>query len=444
VEISRTAYKSLLTWKDKPSRKALLIRGARQVGKTYLVRKLGKEFKQYIEINFVEDARLRSLFTSGSLDPNKILDGIAAYLGQPIIDGEALLFIDEIQACPEAITALRFFYEKRPNLHVIATGSLLEFALEEIASFGVGRIEYLYLYPLTFREFLRAQGEDLLLGLISKATHREPLHEILHTKTLSLLKIFLQLGGLPEIHSQYLTTKDFVTCFRLLSTLLTSYQDDFSKYRNRLSTEALSATFKSTAIQTGKKFIYSHAYRDANIRTVSLALELLLKAGVIHKIHHTSANGAPLGAEIDINKFKVMPLDLGIFNQLNGLHLSELATVDPLHLINKGTLAEAYTGLEILHNAASDSKWQLYYWHREAKSSNAELDYVVEIDHRVVPIEVKASSKGAMRSMHLFLKEKKVDIGIRVSTENFSKYGDVYVVPLYAVSEIGRIVREDS
>jgi len=441
--LRREAYKHLTNWKNNSKRKVLLVRGARQVGKTYLIRKLGQEFRRFVEINLVENENLKAIFTSGNLDPNQILESLGAYLGEAIVDGETLLFIDEIQACPEAITALRFFYEKRPELHVIATGSLLEFALEDTASFGVGRIEYLYLYPLTFKEFLISQDEGLLLEQIEKASHNKPLLDILHIKALTLLKTFLQIGGLPEIVSTYLATKDISQCHRLLSNLLTAYEDDFSKYKKRLNIEALRETFRSTAIQAGKKFIYSHAYRDANSKTVNKALELLVQAEVVNKIHHSSANGIPLGGEIDLNKFKTSPLDIGIFNRLSGLNLSELATIDPLQLINKGTLVEIYTGLELLYNSNNaTSKEQLYYWHREAKNSNAEVDYVIETNNKVVPVEVKASTKGAMHSMHLFLKEKGLGLGIRVSTENFSKYENILVVPAYAVGEIGRVVRE--
>lgn len=442
MELQRLAYSDLLLWKNNPKRKVLLLRGARQVGKTYLIRKLAKEFTRFIEINLVEQANLKSIFTSGNLTPDQILENLGAYIGESIVDGETLLFIDEIQACPEAITALRFFHEKRPNLHVVATGSLLEFALEDTSSFGVGRIEYLYLYPLNFTEFLISQNEELLIQKIRTADYKNPLIEILHIKALTLLKTFLQIGGLPEVVSTYCSTKDLNVCNKLISTLLIAYEDDFSKYKKRLSVEALSETFRSTALQAGKKFVYSHAYRDAKTKTVNNALELLCKAGIVNKVFHTSGNGIPLGGEVDLNKFKTIPIDIGIFNRLCGLTLSDITTLDPLQLINKGTLAEVYTGLELLQLQENSAKSQLYYWHREAKSSNAELDYLVEIKNIVVPIEVKSSGKGAMHSMHQFIKEKNSTTGIRISTENFSKFNKMTIIPLYAVSEIKRLTVE--
>ena len=438
--MSRKAYGQLVNWKNNPNKKILFVRGARQVGKTYLIRKLGAEFKRYLEINLIEQSNLKSIFTSGNLDPSQILESLGAYLGESIIDGETLLFIDEIQACPEAITALRFFHEKRPNLHVVATGSLLEFAIEDTSSFGVGRIEYLYLYPLTFKEFLISQGEELLLEQVERANYKRPLLEALHIKALSLLRTFLQIGGLPEVVSIYSSTRDVSLCFKLLSNSLIAYEDDFSKYKKRLSIEALSETFRSTALQAGKKFIYSHAYRDANVKTVNKALELLLKAGVVNKVYHSSANGIPLGGEIDISKFKTSPIDIGIFNRLSGLNLSDLATLDPLQLINKGTLVEVYAGLEILHNQNSTSKGQLYYWHREKPNANAEVDYVVQQGENIIPIEIKSSTQGSMQSLHKFMEEKNTAVGYRFSLENFAAYDKLMVMPLYAVSSFEKLV----
>lgn len=441
-DIPREVYSYLLRWKNDEDRKVLLIRGARQVGKTYIVRKLAGEFEHFVEINFLEDSNLKSIFTTGNLSPDLLLENLSAYLGEAIVAGRTLLFFDEIQACPEAIEALRFFYEKIPKLHLIATGSLLEFALEEIASFGVGRIEYLFLHPLTFKEFLISQNEELLLGKIKQSNYKNPLPDLLHVKALTLLKTFLQIGGLPEIVSSYSANRDLTQCFKLLSNLLIAYEDDFLKYKKRLKIEALRETFRSTAIQSGKKFIYSHAYRDANIKTVSCALELLVKAGIVNKVYHSSSNGTPLGGEVDIAKFKTTIFDVGIFNKLNGYNLSDLSIIDPLQLINKGTLVEVFVGLELLYGTSSDIKEQLYYWHREAKSSNAELDYVVELAGKIIPIEVKASSKGSMHSLHIFLGEKKLDLGVRISTENFSKYEKIAVIPAYAVACLGDRVEE--
>jgi predicted AAA+ superfamily ATPase len=442
--IKRTIFADLKRWASDPFRKVLLLRGARQVGKTFIVRELGKEFESFVEVNLADQPILKTLFAGPSLDPDAIISALSAYTGQAIIDGKTLLFIDEIQACPEAIAALRFFYEKRPRLHLIASGSLLEFALGEISSFGVGRVECLYMYPLTFEEFLNAKNEHLLLAQIKTASAEAPLGDALHAKSLTLLKTYLMLGGMPEVLARFLGGLDITQIPKLLSTLITGYEDDFSKYRDRLSANDLRETFRSVAQQAGKKFVYSHAFRDANPRVVHKALDLLVKAGIVQQVFHTSANGVPIGGELNPSKFKALSFDIGIFNQLTGVPLADLAVLDPFLLITKRALAEVYTGLHLLWHAERFKAHDLFYWHREAKSSNAELDYVIQVHERIVPIEVKASGKGAMHSMHAFLKEKKCPFGIRISTENFTSYNQIRTVPLYAVSEIPRIVARES
>jgi predicted AAA+ superfamily ATPase len=449
--LARNILKYLNYWKNKESRKVLLLRGARQVGKTFIVRELGKAFKRFIELNLVAEPRIAALFSQGSLEPDGIIEAIGAFKGVPVVDGETLLFIDEIQASPEAITALRFFYEKRPNLHVIASGSLLDFAIENTPSFGVGRIEYLYMYPLTFNEFLLASKEELLLSQIQKATPFLPLAEVLHHKALRLFKEYLCIGGMPEIVSEYLnkdssaiaannSTRLQQVSFNL-GNIITGYSDDFSKYKKRLKIEYIEETFRSTALQAGKKFVFSHAFRDANSKVVHQSLDFLVKAGVVHKVYHTSANdGAALNSECDYKKFKTIPHDIGLFNRLSGIHLGDIALLDPLELIHKGSLAEVSCGLALLWEREPYTQDPLFYWHREAKSSNAEVDYVVGINDKVVPVEVKASGKGAMHSLRIFLKEKGIKHGARISTENFGIYDDIITIPLYAVSELSRVM----
>jgi len=443
MHIPRSIFNQLRAWKGKASRKVLLLRGARQVGKTFIVRQLGQEFKSFIEVNLLEQPQVHTLFSNKSLDPAGILQNISAFFGIPIVDGETLIFFDEIQACPDAISALRFFHEKRPHLHVIATGSLLEFALEELPSFGVGRVEYLYMYPITYFEFLVALKEELLLEQIKRASPTSPLSELLHNKSLALLKTYLSIGGMPEVLANYAQTQSLNDVGRLHSLIVTGYEDDFAKYRKRLQTEQLRETFRSAAVQVGKKFVYSHAYRDANSKTVHQALETIVKAGIVHKVFHSSGNGLPLGAEKDLTKFKTLPLDIGIYSRLSGLPVSELALLDPLMLITKGPLAEAYCGLEILWSQPSYAQETLFYWHRESKSANAEVDYLLQLHGKIFPLEVKSSGKGAMHSLRIFMQEKKRALGIRVSTENFGRLDDILIVPLYAVAELNRLLANE-
>jgi predicted AAA+ superfamily ATPase len=444
LEIERSITKTLKDWAKRDQRKVLLLRGARQVGKTFVCRQLGRTFKSFVEVNLVEQPLITRLFEDQALSIDQLISSIAALAGKRIIDGETLLFIDEIQASKEAIERLRFFYERRPNLHVIATGSLLEFALEEVGSFGVGRIENLFMHPLTFEEVLLANGAAQLLELIRSMTLKDPLPKPLHEKALNLLRQYLIVGGLPEAQAQFIATKDLLILDRLSSDLLTTYEDDFAKYHKKVPAIRLRDTLRAVAFQSGKKFIYSHAYRDAVSKEVHSALDLLSRAGLAHKIHHTAASGVPLGAQIDPKTFKVIPHDIGLFNQLAGLKLAELLTAGEIHLINKGALVEVFVGLELLAHGVGENNHRhtrnsLFYWHREAKSSNAELDYVLEIGREIIPLEVKASGTGAMRSMRVFLKEKEIKMGIRVSAEPLAKLEDTLVLPLYALSEVTRL-----
>jgi predicted AAA+ superfamily ATPase len=444
MRLERSISKDLQSWTKQKGRKVLLLRGARQVGKTFVCRQLGKSFKTFVEINLVEQPLVTKLFEDPGLSIDQLIASIAALTGQGIVDGETLLFIDEIQASAEAISKLRFFHERRPHLHVIATGSLLEFAIEDVASFGVGRIEYLFMYPLTFEEMLLASKEDQLITLISSMTPAEPLPLPLHQKALSLLKSYLIVGGLPEVQAQFIETKDLLMLNRIHTNLLLAYEDDFSKYRKRVPQSRLRDTMRAVAFQAGRKFIYSHAYRDAASKDVHGALDLLVRAGLVHKIHHSSARGVPLGAEIDPKKFKVIAHDVGIFNRLSGLQVSEVILEDLSSLMHKGSLVEVFCGLELLAHGVGENtgrhlKKELFYWHREAKSSNAEVDYLLEIGSEIVPLEVKSSGSGSMHSMRMFLKEKNIKRGIRVSAEPLAQLHDTLVIPLYALSEVTRL-----
>jgi predicted AAA+ superfamily ATPase len=230
----RNIDSDLLAWSKEPDHKVLLLRGARQVGKSSAVRNLGKQFEYFLEVNFEEDREVRRFFEGGSLSPLPIIEKLSIKYGVPIVAGKTLLFFDEIQACIPAISSLRFFYEKMPELHVVAAGSLLEFALEEIPSFGVGRITSMFMYPFSFYEFLTALGEDMLLNAIRKADSTNPLHEVIHNKTIELLKRFLVVGGMPEAVVKYVKTTDLLQVQKVLNSLLVSLKNDFAKYKKQV------------------------------------------------------------------------------------------------------------------------------------------------------------------------------------------------------------------
>ncbi len=425
----------LVDWSLEKEVKPLLVRGARQVGKSTAIRELAKRFDHFLEINFEEQRLVHKLF-EGNLDPIILCDNLSVLYNVPIIPGKTILFFDEIQACLPAISSLRFFYEKYPTLHVVAAGSLLEFALGEIPSFGVGRIRSIFMYPLSFNEYLAAIGEKLLLQAKEKASIHHPLAESIHQKLLEHFKRFLVIGGMPEVVVNYVKNKNLNLCQMVLDDLITSIKSDFSKYKKRVPFLRVSEVFDSIVQQSGNKFTYTNAATDANIKQVKETIDLLIMAGIVVAITHSAANGLPLGAQINSKKRKLILFDTGIFQRLFGLNISELLFEDNFDTINKGAIAEQFVGLELLKAASYYSQENLFFWQRESKSSNAEIDYIIQKKQIILPIEVKSGSKGSMQSLFIFLAEKKLSFGIRMSLENYVTYQNIQVFPLYAVSEL--------
>lgn len=265
-------------WSKSALRKPLLLRGARQVGKTSAVRHLGEKFKYYVEIDLNDQRELHTLFEKG-YTPQQICQQLAVILDIPIEEGETLLFFDEIQACPAAINKLRYFYEKMPRLHVIAAGSLLEFALRDLPSFGVGRIRSIFMYSFCFQEFLWALGKRSLADMIVHATPSSPLPELIHTKALEYLRTFLVIGGMPECVSTYVQTENMLECQQVLNELMQSYQDDFKKYHEKVPVGLLKDVLRSVALQGQGKFVYAQV--DTACRTPQIK-EALNKIGRAH------------------------------------------------------------------------------------------------------------------------------------------------------------------
>lgn len=423
----------LIDWKAQPNRKPLLLRGARQVGKSAAVRELAKKFDDFVEINFEESPQLKTLFEP-DLNPARIVESLSIFMGKPIVPNRTLVFFDEIQACPNAISSLRFFYEKMPELHLVAAGSLLEFALQSLPSYGVGRVRSLFMYPFSFDEFLVAMGESALLEAKKKASFREPLLVLLHQKLNDLLKKFMVIGGMPEAVKSYAETRQLLNTQSVLDDLYIALKADFVKYKNSVPPNRLTEVFEAIVKQTGGKFVFNKASQTANHGQIKEAVELLCMAGLAIAVTHSAANGIPLGAEIDPKKRKLMLFDTGIYQRILGLNLSDFLFDPASTVINKGVVAEQFWGLEYLKYSSPFTSPALHYWHRETANANAEIDYVVQKGMDVLAIEVKSSGKGSMQSLRQFLKEKSNPFGYRFSLENFSEYEDIKSFPLYAVS----------
>lgn len=438
----------LLAWKKSDRRKTLLIRGARQVGKTAAVRQLGKSFRHYVEINLERTASLRQLFTD-NIDVHRVCETISAVVNVPIVAGQTLLFIDEIQTSKEAIMALRYFKEEMPDLHVIAAGSLLEFTLEELPSYGVGRIRSLYMYPFTFDEFLWALGLDKLVEYKQKASATEPLPEALHLKLIEQLKTFYLVGGMPDAVTEWIETKSYRDCARVHNDILETYQDDFSKYKTKVSPLILRKTLRSVAQQAGCKFVFQQVDSDLHSSEIKKALQLLSLAGLIVPVTHTDGNGLPLGAENNNNYTKYLFLDLGLMQTLLGTPAAEVLLASDIDIVNKGAASEMFAGLELMKEQDCMQRAEMFYWENMARGTNAEIDYLVGKDGKVLPIEVKANTRGSMQSLWLFMNKKRLNEAIRTSLENFGEfeYTDkaadnairhVRILPLYAISNLWR------
>ncbi|MCQ2974111.1 MAG: ATP-binding protein [Bacteroidales bacterium] len=428
----------LLKWKNSETHKPLLLRGARQVGKSSAVKNLAKSFKYYIEINFERQNEISDIFSKG-YDIQKICNLLSIIFNTPINDGETLIFFDEIQKCIPAISSLRFFYEDKPNLHVIGAGSLLEFALNEIPSFGVGRIHSLFMYPFSFDEFLIAQGFENLVNEKHDASPQNPLPNILHNKLVEEFKNFILVGGMPEVVSIWIKSQNYFDCQNIHSEIIQSYQDDFAKYKKRISPLILQKTFLSVGMQTGSKFTYSQIDTNIDTSKAKEAINLLTLAGIIIPVTHTCANGIPLGAQINEKFQKYLFIDSGLMLTMLGTDLSKFVLANEVELVNKGGVAELVAGLELLKNLNCNRRQNLYYWQRLQRGAQSEIDYVIANKDQVLPIEIKAGTKGSMQSLYIFLEEKKLEYGIRSSLENFAEYNKVKVIPLYEIGRLGII-----
>lgn len=448
--MSKTYYfrnidKHLLEWKKENNHKPLLLRGARQVGKSSAIRQLGKSFKYFVEVNFERDKEITSIF-KGNLKPKEIASRLSAFYGIPIIPNETLLFFDEIQACHEAIHSLWFFYEDYPELHVIAAGSLLEFALKKMTSFGVGRVRSLFMYPMSFDEFLFANGNTAWVEAKQNSTPDNPIFDALHSKLVESFRNYLLVGGMPESVSNWIETGDYLRCQQIQDDIILTYEDDFSKYEERIEPMLLRQTLHSIASQIGNKFVYSNVQGNYRSEKVKETLELLKDAGLIKAVVHTAANGIPLGAEINDKFVKYIFLDSGLLLRLLGFEntngqseISKLIlTGTAAELVNKGHITEMVAGLELLKYNSPTQRHDLYYWQNLSRGAQAEVDYVIARNMKVVPLEVKAGTSGSMRSMYQLMSDKKLDYGIRTSLENFGKINNIDIIPIYALSNLFR------
>jgi len=397
--MKRLAEKQVLKWKDSARRKPLLIRGARQVGKTWLVENfLAKQFDSFVKIDLEKRRDIHTYF-EGNLDPDTILSYLELESGR-ITPGKTLLFFDEIQSCPRALMALRYFYEQMPQLHVVAAGSLLEFAFGDI-SIPVGRVQYLYMHPMTFYEYLYAIGKELMAKYLLKSP--VDVAEGIQKQILNELRSYFFVGGMPECVKVYRDSGSMIEAFNVQSEILDSYRDDFYKYKPRIDITCLDAVFLNVAKSIGSQLKYTRLNAGHSGQMNHRAFDLLVKAKIIHKICACDPSGLPLGATAHQKKFKAIMLDIGLLQRICQVPVELELKQENLLGMYRGILAEQFVAQEILAKEHSG----LFYWSRESRGSSAEVDYLVVHKGNIYPVEVKSGSGGSLKSLHLMLKKYK-------------------------------------
>lgn len=431
----------LKKWKDQKNRLPLILRGARQVGKSFTVEKFGREnFESLLTCNFEFRPELVNCFDR--FDPKSIILKLEIAFNTRIIPGKTLLFLDEIQNCPNAITCLRYFKEQLPDLHVIAAGSLLEFVLhQEQFSFPVGRVQFIYMKPLSFHEYLVSQNRESLVKVLEEATVQQGIDPFIHEQLLLRLREYFLIGGMPSVVRSYLENGSFLECQTILSGLLETYRSDFPKYSSSTDYRNLQLLFEKVPGLICQNFKYSHVSTELRSQNLKVALEQLGWAGLVQKVLNTSASGIPLQVHAKENQFKLLLLDGGLVNCANKLDMQSAWEKD-LMQINAGVLAEQFVGQELLAYDNPYMKSQLYYWDRDKKGAMAEVDYVIQMGSSILPIEVKAGTTGSLKSLGQFINEKQAPFGIRISQHPLSFHERVLSIPLYLISQMPRLAAE--
>ncbi len=429
--MKRIAEKQILDWKNSSRRKPLIIRGARQVGKTWLVEHFSaRQFDSFVKIDLEKRRDIHTYF-EGNLDPKTILTYLELEAGR-IIPGKTLLFFDEIQACPRAIMALRYFYEQMPELHVVAAGSLLEFAFGEI-SIPVGRVQYLYMYPMTFYEYLLAMGKESMAEYVLK--HPCEVAPEIQKKILNELRSYFFVGGMPECVKTYRDSNSMVEAFNVQSEILDSYRDDFSKYTSNIDITSLDAVFLNVARSIGEQLKYTRLNAEKSGQTNHKAFDLLVKAKVIHKIPACDPSGLPLGATANQKKFKAVMLDIGLLQRICQVPVELELKQENLLAMYRGVLAEQFVAQELLARSGGE----LYYWAREARGSSAEVDYLAVREGQIYPVEVKSGAGGSLKSLHLMLEKYPncpQGIVLYSGTYNELTQQKITFMPLYSASAV--------
>lgn len=425
--MKRTAITKLYHWKEKSERKPLIIRGARQVGKTWLMKTFAKEaFSRYVYINFEDDETAKHLFEK-DFDVERIILSLQVITGQ-VIDEHTLILFDELQEAPRGITALKYFYEKAPQYPIIAAGSLLGISLHKNNSFPVGKVEFIDLYPLSFTEFLDAVGESQLYQVLYKKDW--DILSLFHDKLKNRLRQYYYIGGMPEAVNSFVAHKDFAAVTEVHQAILDAYDRDFSKHAPLPEVPRLRMVWRSIVAQLSKenrKFIYGLIKEGARAKEFELAIEWLSDAGLVYKVTRTKKGLIPLSAYEDIGAFKLFMLDVGLMRTMAKIPMQALLDGDALFSDFKGVLTEQY----VMQQLQSIPNLGIHYW--SAENSRGELDFLVQQENNIHPIEVKAEENLQSKSLSTFVKSNPNLHGIRFSMSPYREQDWMTNYPLYAV-----------
>ena len=433
----RKSMDNLVNWKNSKDRKPLIIRGARQVGKTWLMKEFGKtNYEKYAYINFDNNERMESLF-NGNLDLERIITALQIETGVKIEAKNTLIIFDEVQEVPRALTSLKYFYENAPEYHVVAAGSLLGVALHPGTSFPVGKVNFMDLYPLNFLEFIRAMGNDDLIKLLESKDFS--LITSFKGKYIDLLKQYYYIGGMPAVVASFIEASDFGKVREIQKEILLAYEQDFSKHAPNEAVPRIRMLWSSTPAQLAKenrKFIYGLIRRGARAREYELAMTWLIDCGLVYKVSRITKPDMPLMAYQDFNAFKLFILDVGLLSAMSELDIKSLLNGNRLFEEFKGALTEQY----VLQQLIASREITPYYW--SAEKASAEIDFIFQSEMNIVPLEVKAAENLQAKSLKSYCQKYKPTYAIRTSMSDYRQEEWLTNVPLYAINVLPNILKE--
>lgn len=429
--MQRYALKHLINWKNKKNHKPLVIQGARQVGKTWLMQEFGKKYyEQVAYINFDVDVKSREIFDV-DYDTERLIMDIGLATKTKINAENTLIIFDEIQECPRALTSLKYFRENAPQYDIIVAGSLLGVACHEGTGFPVGKVSFMNLFPLSFEEFLLAMGEGRFVELLNKKDFKTI--KLFNNKYEKLLKQYCYVGGMPEIVQDFVENKDFESVRNLQKEILSAYEEDFTKHIPTNTVAKIRLLWKSIPAQLSKenkKFIYGAAKEGARARDFEAALSWLINSGLVYRVNKITKPDLPITAYEDFNSFKLFVLDVGLLGAMTDLQADTIIDGNRIFEEFKGAIAEQY----VLQQFKTIKDLPVFYWSNE--TSRAEIDFVIQIKSDVVPVEVKAERNLQAKSLKVYMEKFKPNYAIRTSMADYKKTDNLIDLPLYVIEKI--------